>query len=96
MESYDLIIQLNFTSPPSISPLEIQDKLVFHIREKGHKFLTSVKNRRLNPLKHTLKRKIRKQMANTALNRGIENSAEGGEMSLKFLLIITFLMNLLL
>ena len=96
-EEYEVTIQMTFESPSAIStPTEIQDKLVFHIREEGQNLFTSEKNRRLDPLKHTMKRKIKRQMGNTALNRGIGSSAEGGEMSLKIILIFTFFMNLLL
>ena len=43
-----------------------------------------------------MKRKIRRQMDNSALNQGVENSAEGGELTLKILLVVVFLMTLLL
>lgn len=69
---------------------------MFHIRPEGQYLFSSVKNKRLDPRKHTMKKKVRRQMENTALNRGIEDSAEGGEVSLKFLLVFTFLMNFLL
>lgn len=35
-------------------------------------------------------------MANNALNKGVEGSAKGGGMSLKILLVITFVLNILL
>ena len=91
-----MVFQLNFSEPLDISPIEIHDKLVFHIREEGQYLFTSVKNKRLDPLKHTMRSKIRRQMKNSALNRGIEESAEKGETSLKILLVITFLINFLL
>ena len=88
---------MTFESPAHIStPSEVQDFLVFHVKEEGLNFFYSMQNKRLDPEKHTVKRKIRRQMENTALNRGLEDSAEGGELSLKFLLIFTFLMNLVL
>ena len=52
--------------------------------------------KRMDPLKHTMKRKIRRQMGNTVFNRGVTNSAENGELGLKFLMVIFFLMNMVL
>jgi len=64
VESYEnstLTIKLNFTSPVSISPLAVQDRLVVHFREeiRGLFFSPEI-NRFLEPEYFTMRKKVRK------------------------------------
>ena len=55
----------------------------------------SIHKNTIHPRYTTLKQKIRKQLTNNRVNRSVEDVANGSEISLKFLIVIAFVLNII-
>ena len=69
------MVQVNFNEPTFISPLLEQDELVV-VFKQPYWFYSDVLKKFLDEGSHVMRRKIRKQMANTAFNKGFSKKAE--------------------
>jgi hypothetical protein len=91
-----LFIKLNFSHPLSISPKQIQDTLVVHIKERRDFFVSSTLQVDLHTNYTTLKSAMRKQMPDEKLTRGLLAASEVTDVSLKTTLVGSIIMNIVI
>jgi len=89
-----MTIQLKFNDPSAISPLVVQDKLVFHIKEPAFFFFSPEVKKNLDPKFYTLKKSIRKQMIESHLSDLYMSNLDQGETSLESILLTSILLGL--
>ena len=82
-------LKLNFTDPYSISPMEQQDQLVFHIKDKQEFFISETLLVDIHDNFTTLKSKIPKQMPDNMLTQ----SLTGGSAAMKDVMQGSFLIS---
>jgi len=71
-----MIIKLNFTDALQISPMIEQDRLVFHVKNLSHNFISETYLIDLNANYTTLSRPIRKQMIDNSVSRNLISGSE--------------------
>ena len=93
-ESPELELKLNFSYPLFVSPLEVQDSLVFHVKEWGRPLFYSTSSEKyLHENYWTLKRKVRKQMPDNMLSQSLQSGAGNSKIVLLALIAFTFFLN---
>jgi len=70
-----MLIKLNFADALQISPMTMQDSLVFHVKHLGFNFISATHLIDLNSNFTTLHRPIKKQMPDTSLSRNMVTAA---------------------
>jgi len=89
-----MMIKLNFTRAVEVSPLQKQDTLVFHIKDKGHNFISETLLVDLHSNYTTLTRPLLKQMFDNQLSRSLITSSINVKDSLIGTTIFTVVVNI--
>ena len=90
----ELNIKLYFYNPEVISPKEVYDNLVFHIKEKGSNFIAERELVDIHDYYTTLRHKVKRQMADTKATRSLDKGASHTETALMFSLVFTMTLGL--
>ena len=83
-----------FNNPESISPKEVFDLLVFHVKNKSENFIAKRELVDLHDDYTTLVGKIKRQMLDNSLNRGIESGSNSSETFLKASVLATLVLSI--
>jgi hypothetical protein len=89
-------IKLNFTDPYAISPLEQQDRLVWHVVDRKDFFISATELVELHANFTVLSGKIMKQMPDNAATNALLVGSEGSKDMMKGSMVTSVFMNVLL
>jgi hypothetical protein len=91
-----LFIKLNFSHPLSISPKQIQDTIVVHIKDRRDFFISSTLLVDLHANYTTLKSAMKKQMPDDNITRNLLAASEAADSSLRTTLVGSIIMNIMI
>ena len=89
-----MVIKLKFKNFAEISPLEVQDSIMFHIKDPHIFFISAEYLKDLDKNYWTLTSKLMKQMEDTVATRSIMTAAEATSDGILNALIGTFVINI--
>ena len=89
-----LFIKLNFYNPEVISPQEVFDNLVFHIKEKGTNFIAQRELVDIHDDYTTLRHKVKRQMPDNKGTRSLDKGAKNTESTLMITLAFSVFLSL--
>jgi hypothetical protein len=91
-----MMMKLNFSNALAISPNQVQDLLVIHIRERRDHFISKTQLKDLHRNYTTLSLPIKKQLIDESLSYSLISASENSKVTLKSSFIGTFILNIVL